>query len=153
MLGVIGMFAILKYAPYWKYGKRQEYNPTNAIKFNGSPPSADFADIGSSGKPNICVAFLIKVLFSVVYVRVLVAIFFGFPSMEIKSSAISDLQPFVRWWDLLPKVNGGVERLQLSRYGCSDFASPDRFWIFSHGFRKEDYPRSFLSRLLYPRKW
>ena len=62
--------------------------------------------------------------------------------MEMTSSAISDLRPFVRRRDLLPDVNGGVERLQLSRYGCSDLTSPDRSWIFSHGCREEDYPRS-----------
>ena len=63
--------------------------------------------------------------------------------MEMVSSAISDLPRFVRWRDTLPDVNGGFGRLSLSRYGSSDLASPDRFWIFSLGCREEDYPRSF----------
>ena len=63
--------------------------------------------------------------------------------MEMASSTISDLRPFVRRRDLLPGVNGGVVRLKFNRYGLSDLASPDRFWSFSHGCRKEDYPRNF----------
>ena len=63
--------------------------------------------------------------------------------MEMASSAISDLRPFVRRRDLLPGVNGGVEQSQFSRYGSSDLASPDRFWIFCRCCREEDYPRSF----------
>ena len=63
--------------------------------------------------------------------------------MEMASSAISDLRPFVWRRDLLPGVNGGVERSQFSRYGSSDLASPDRFWIFCRCCRGEDYHRSF----------
>ena len=63
--------------------------------------------------------------------------------MEMASSAISDLRAFVRRRDLLPDVNGGVERLQSSRYGPSDLASLDRFWIFCRCCREEDYSRSF----------
>ena len=63
--------------------------------------------------------------------------------MEMASSAISDLRPFVRRRDLLPGVNGGLERSQFSRYGPLDLASPDRFWIFCLCCRGEDYPRSF----------
>jgi hypothetical protein len=44
---------------------------------------------------------------------------------------ISDLRAFVQQQYLLSDVNGGVEILQSSRYGPSDPASPDRFWIFS----------------------
>ena len=58
------------------------------------------------------------------------------------SSTISNLRLFVRQRDLLPGVNGGVARWILSRYGPSDLALPDRFWIFSHGCREEDYPRN-----------
>ena len=63
--------------------------------------------------------------------------------MEMASSAISDLRPFVRRRDLLPDVNGGLGRSQFSRYGPLDLASPDRFWIFCLCCRGEDYPRSF----------
>ena len=62
--------------------------------------------------------------------------------MEMASSAISDLRPFVRRRDLLPGVNGGVEQSQFSRYGFSDLASLDRFWIFCRCCREEHYPRS-----------
>jgi hypothetical protein len=58
------------------------------------------------------------------------------------SSTISDLCPFVRRRDLLPDVNGGVERLKFSRYGPSDLASPDQFWICSHGCRVEVCPHN-----------
>jgi hypothetical protein len=34
-----------------------------------------------------------------------------------------------------------AERLQFSRYGSSDLASPDRFWRFSHGCHEDRYPR------------
>jgi hypothetical protein len=65
--------------------------------------------------------------------------------MEMTPSAISKvaLWPFVRRQDQLPGVNVGVESLQFSRYGSSDLASLDRFWIFSHGCREEDYPHGF----------
>jgi hypothetical protein len=46
---------------------------------------------------------------------------------------ISDLRLFVRRRDLLPDVNGGAIRLQFYRYGLSDLALPDQFWIFSPG--------------------
>ena len=60
--------------------------------------------------------------------------------MEMISSTISNLRPFVRQRVLLPGVNGGVARWILSRYGPSDLALPDRFWIFSHSCREEDHP-------------
>ena len=50
--------------------------------------------------------------------------------MEMASFSISDLWGIVRRRDLLPGVNGGVERLRLYRYGSLDLASSDRFWIF-----------------------
>ena len=53
--------------------------------------------------------------------------------MEMVSSSISDLWPTVQPRDLLPDVNGGVERLNLSRYGTLDLASPDQVWISSQG--------------------
>jgi hypothetical protein len=62
--------------------------------------------------------------------------------MEIASSTIIDLRPFDRRRDLPPGVNGGVGRLNSFRYGSSDLASPDQFWIFSLGCREENYPRS-----------
>ena len=62
--------------------------------------------------------------------------------MEMALFSISDLWATIRRRDLLPDVNGGVERLSLSRYGSSDLASPDRFWIFSHGCREEDCPHN-----------
>jgi hypothetical protein len=62
--------------------------------------------------------------------------------MEIVSSTIIDLWPFDRRRDLPPNVNGGVGRLNSLRYGPSDLASPDRFWIFSFGCREENYPCS-----------
>jgi hypothetical protein len=58
------------------------------------------------------------------------------------SSIIIDLRPFDRRRDLPPGVNGGVGRLNSFRYGPSDLASPDRFWIFSLSRREENYPRS-----------
>ena len=58
----------------------------------------------------------------------LVVIFFlSSASMEMASSTISDLRPFVRRRDFLPGVNGGVGGLNFSRYGPSDLASPDQF--------------------------
>jgi hypothetical protein len=63
-------------------------------------------------------------------------------SMKMTSSTIIDLQPFDRRRDLPPGVNGGVGRLNSFRYGPSDLASPDRFWIFSLGRREENYPHS-----------
>jgi hypothetical protein len=62
--------------------------------------------------------------------------------MEMASSSIIDLWPFDRRRDLSPGVNGGVGRLNTFRYGSSDLASPDRFWIFSLGRREENFPRS-----------
>jgi hypothetical protein len=63
--------------------------------------------------------------------------------MKMSSFAPNDFWFFVRQRDLLPGVIGGVERLQLSIYDRSDLVSPNRFWIFSHGCREKDYPRSF----------
>ena len=60
--------------------------------------------------------------------------------MEMTSSLISDLWPTVRRRDLLPSVNGGVERLNFPRFGTSDLALLDQFWIFSYGFREEVCP-------------
>jgi hypothetical protein len=51
-----------------------------------------------------------------------------------------DLRFFLQRRDLCPGVNGSVGRLQFSRYGFSDLASPNRSWIFSHGRREEYYP-------------
>jgi hypothetical protein len=65
--------------------------------------------------------------------------------MEMASSTIIDLRLFLRRRDLRPDVNGSVERLKFSRYGFSDLASPDRFWIFSYGHREEYYPRNNFS--------
>ena len=65
--------------------------------------------------------------------------------MEMTSSAISDLPRFVRRRDLLPDVNGGFGRLSLSRYGSSDLASPDQYWIVSHDCREE-----VCTRIIYP---
>ena len=59
--------------------------------------------------------------------------------MEMASSTISDLRPYVRRRDLLSDVNGGAVRLNLSSFVPSDFASSDRFWIFSYGCH-EDCP-------------
>ena len=56
-------------------------------------------------------------------------------------SAISDLPRFVRRRDILADVNGGFTRLNMFRYGSSDLASPDQFWIVSHGCREEVCPR------------
>ena len=61
--------------------------------------------------------------------------------MEMASSTISDLRPFVRRRVLLG-VNGGVVRLQFYRYGLPDLISPSQFWSFSLGCREEDYPRN-----------
>ena len=61
--------------------------------------------------------------------------------MEMASSTISDLRPYIRR-DLLSGVNGGAVRLKFYRYGLSDLASPDQFWNFSHGCREERYPRN-----------
>jgi hypothetical protein len=62
--------------------------------------------------------------------------------MEMASSIIIDLQPFDRQQDLSFGINGGVERLNFFRYGPSDLALPDRFWILSLGRREENYPRN-----------
>lgn len=72
-------------------------------------------------------------------------LFVSSSSMEIASSAISDLPRFVRRRDLLPDVNGGFGRLSLSRYGSADLASLDQSWIVSHGCREEVCPR-----IIYP---
>jgi hypothetical protein len=77
-------------------------------------------------EPDLCVEFLIRVVFLVDYVRVLIVVFTS-ASMEITSPIISDLLLFVRRRDLLSDVNDGVRRLQFSRCGPSDLASPDRF--------------------------
>jgi hypothetical protein len=62
--------------------------------------------------------------------------------MEMASSTIIALRPFDRRRDLPPGVNGGVGRLNSFKYGPSDFASPDRFWILFLGRRRKNYPRS-----------
>lgn len=61
--------------------------------------------------------------------------------MEMASFAISDLPRFGRRRHLFLDVNGGFGRLNLSRYGSSDLASPDQSWIVSHGCREEICPR------------
>jgi hypothetical protein len=73
--------------------------------------------------------------------------FLTFTSIKMASSTISDFQFFVRRWDLLPDLNGGVGRLIFSRFGHSDLASPDRFWICSHsnGCRVGDYSCNICS--------
>jgi hypothetical protein len=58
------------------------------------------------------------------------------------SSTISDLRTFVPRRDLPPDVNDDVERLKFSRYGPSDLASPDQFWICSYGCREDVCPRN-----------
>jgi hypothetical protein len=63
--------------------------------------------------------------------------------MEMASSTIIDLRSFLRQRGLYPSVSGSVERSNFSRYGPSDLASPDRSWIFSHGYRGEYCPRNF----------
>ena len=76
----------------------------------------------------------------------MVAVFFlASASMKMASSIISDLRPFVRRRDLLLGVNGGVVRLKFNRYGLLDLASPDRFWIFSHGCCEEGFPRNIYT--------
>jgi hypothetical protein len=55
-------------------------------------------------------------------------------------STIIDLWFFLQRRDLCPGVSGSIARLKFSRYGFSDLASPDRFWIFSHGRHEEYYP-------------
>ena len=50
--------------------------------------------------------------------------------MELASSTISNLRSFLRRQDLLPDVNGGVVRLNLSRYGPSDLARQIDFVSF-----------------------
>jgi hypothetical protein len=65
--------------------------------------------------------------------------------MEMASSLIINLRFFLRRRDIHPGVNGSIERLQISRYGSLDLALPDRSWIFSHGRRKEYYPRNNFS--------
>jgi hypothetical protein len=62
--------------------------------------------------------------------------------MEMTSSTISDLRPFVRRRDLLLGVNGGVVRLQFHRYSLPDLTSPSQLWSFSLGCHEEDYPRN-----------
>jgi hypothetical protein len=62
------------------------------------------------------------------------------------SSIIIDLRFFLRRRDLPPRVNGSVGRLNFSRYGFSDLASPNRSWIISHGCRKEYYPHNNFLR-------
>jgi hypothetical protein len=44
-------------------------------------------------------------------------------------STLIDLWLFVRLQYILLDVNADVGKLQFSRYGFSDLASPDRFWI------------------------
>jgi hypothetical protein len=65
-------------------------------------------------------------------------------SMEMTSFIIIDLRPFDRRWNLSPGVNGGCWNIKKMRYGPSDLASPDRFWIFSLGRRKENYPHNIF---------
>ena len=89
--------------------------------------------------------FFIKIVISIDLVRVLLVVFLlMFASMEIASSTISDLWFSLRRPDLFPDVNGGFGRSKFSRYGPSDLALPDRFWIFSHGCREEDCPRNIF---------
>jgi hypothetical protein len=66
-------------------------------------------------------------------------------SMEMASSIIIDLLPFNRQRDLPLGVNSGVERLNSIRYGPSDLASLDQFWIFSLGRREDNYPCNIFS--------
>ena len=77
-----------------------------------------------------------KIVFSIDLFRVLVL---SSSSMEFSSSIISKLPFFLRRRNLLPDVNGGAVRLNLSSFVPSDFASSDRFWIFSYGCH-EDCP-------------
>lgn len=50
--------------------------------------------------------------------------------MEITSSTISDLWPFISLRDLLSGGNGDVGRLNFSKYGHSDLPSLCRFLLF-----------------------
>jgi hypothetical protein len=107
------------------------------------PPPAGLAGVRRGEEPDLWVEFSIKVVSSQDWIRGFVANFFlASTSMEMASSTISDLRPFVRRRDLLLGVNDGVVRLQFYRYGLSDLTSPSRFWSFSHGCREEDYPRN-----------
>jgi hypothetical protein len=65
----------------------------------------------------------------------------------------SDLRLVVWWRDLLTGVDGGAWGLNFSRYGSSDLVSRDRFWIFSHGCRDEDCPRSFCANYYVSQWW
>jgi hypothetical protein len=62
--------------------------------------------------------------------------------MEMTSSIIINIRSFDRRRDHPPGVNGDVGRLNSFRYGSSDLASPDQFWIFSSGRCEENYPRN-----------
>jgi hypothetical protein len=105
-----------------------------------SPP-ASLTGVGRSREPDLCVEFLIRLIFSVDYVRVFIVVFAS-ASMEMTLSIISDLRLSIRRRDLLPDGNGGVRRLQFSRYGPPDLALPDQFWKFSHGCREACDPRN-----------
>jgi hypothetical protein len=52
----------------------------------------------------------------------IVVFIFASMSMEMTSSTVSDLRPFVQRRDLLSDINGRVERLKFYRYGPSDLA-------------------------------
>jgi hypothetical protein len=57
----------------------------------------------------------------------------------MKIASINDFSGFVQRHDLLPVVNGDVERLNFFRYGPLD-ASSDQSWTFSHGCHEEYCP-------------
>jgi hypothetical protein len=64
----------------------------------------------------------------------LVAVYvFVSTSIEMASSTISDIRIFVRRRDLLPDVNGDIERSKFFRYEPSYLASPYKFCIYSNG--------------------
>jgi hypothetical protein len=65
--------------------------------------------------------------------------------MKMISSIIIDLRYFVRRRDFHSDVSASVGRSTFSRYGPSDLALPDQFWIFSHGCREEYYHRNICS--------
>jgi hypothetical protein len=52
----------------------------------------------------------------------IVVFIFASMSMEMTSSIVSDLRPFVQRRDLLSGINDRVERLKFYRYGPSDLA-------------------------------
>jgi hypothetical protein len=59
--------------------------------------------------------------------------------MEETTSSISILRPFVRRREFLLDVNDGVGRFNFFRYGLSDHALLDQYWMIFVGCREEFY--------------